>query len=79
MTTKALDCVEMKHEGARFVRAALEGMNAEQQRAYWQRATDALLARQAACGSVAQAQRRLRHLLRSDENRQARRARLTRD
>jgi hypothetical protein len=42
------DCVEMMHEGAAAVRAELAGMSVEEQIAYWQAATEDLLARQAA-------------------------------
>lgn len=44
---KRFDCVEMMHKGAAFVRKELEGKTVEEQIAYWDTHTKALLARQA--------------------------------
>jgi hypothetical protein len=43
---KKFDCVEMKHKGAEVVQARLAGMTREEQLAYWEERTRALLALQ---------------------------------
>jgi hypothetical protein len=43
---KKFDCVEMKHKGAAVVQARLAGMTREEQLAYWEERTRALLALQ---------------------------------
>jgi len=40
MTKKEFDCVEMKREGAAWVRAQIAGMTREQQIEYWKRRSE---------------------------------------
>jgi hypothetical protein len=52
MTTRSakkrrFDCVEMMHRGAAPIRKELEGKSLEEQVAYWDKDTEALLKRQA--------------------------------
>jgi hypothetical protein len=80
VTTKTFDCVEMMHDGARRIRAELAGLTPDEVRAYWEAATAALLARQAAYEGGAQAARaHRRDLVQASESRSATRRRLTID
>lgn len=46
MKKKTFDCVEMKRRGAKRVQEETAGMTREEKIAYWDRATQEMLARQ---------------------------------
>ena len=43
---KTIDCVEMMHEGAEYVRRQVEGMTLEEEAEFWRRQTEELQRRQ---------------------------------
>jgi len=45
MTTKTVDCIEMKRQGAERLQKKLAGMTRSEMLAYWARRTDELRAR----------------------------------
>ena len=47
MTTREPECVVLKRRGADYVAKQLAGKSLQEQLAYWQRRTEALLAKQA--------------------------------
>ena len=42
MKTKTFDCVKMKQQGAKKIRAQVEGMTTEEELAYWQKRSQML-------------------------------------
>ena len=47
ITTREAECVALKRRGAEYVAKQLAGKSLQEQLAYWQRRTEALLAKQA--------------------------------
>ncbi|MHB9024973.1 MAG: hypothetical protein ACYC7E_12510 [Armatimonadota bacterium] len=46
MKKRTFDCVEMMHQGAKFVRRQVEGMSLEEEAEYWRQQTEKLKHRQ---------------------------------
>lgn len=42
MTKKTLDCVEMMHQGAEYVRRKVDNMTLEEEAEFWRQQTEAL-------------------------------------